>query len=73
MIATRPATAPEMAPSTVGLPARHHSSASQPSVAVEAAAWVAIIAIAARPPALPALPALKPSQPTHSNEAPMTA
>src|ERR687885_1470368 len=68
---TRPATAPEIAPSTVGLPVRTHSAAVQPSVAAAAAKCVATNALAARLPADSALPALKPNQPTQSMHAPM--
>src|ERR687885_897366 len=68
---TSPATAPEMAPSTVGLPVRTHSAATQPSVAAAAAKCVATKALVASGPAARALPALKPNQPTHSMQAPM--
>ncbi len=67
---TSPATAPEMAPSTVGLPVRTHSAATHPSVAAAAAKCVATNALVARLPADRALPALKPNQPTHSMHAP---
>src|SRR5919199_3838693 len=68
---TSPATAPEMAPSTVGLPVRTHSAAVHPSVAAAAAKCVATKALVASPPAESALPALKPNQPTQSMHAPM--
>src|ERR671920_2336746 len=68
---TKPATAPEIAPSTVGLPVRTHSAATQPSVAAAAAKCVATNALVARLPADRALPALKPNQPTHNMHAPM--
>src|SRR5271165_6925777 len=72
VIATRPATAPEAAPSTEGLPLAIHSANIQPSAAAAVAIWVTAIAMPARPLAATADPALKPNQPTHSNEAPIT-
>src|SRR6185436_3998432 len=72
VIATNPATAPEIAPRTVGLPDFIHSAITQPSVAAAAAKCVAMKALLASVPALSALPALKPNQPTHSRAAPMT-
>src|SRR2546426_9864061 len=72
VIATRPATAPEAAPSTVGLPRIVHSVNIQPSAAAAAAVLVARNALAARPLASSALPALKPNQPNHSSPAPIT-
>src|SRR5687767_11388627 len=71
VIPTSPATAPEIAPSTVGLPWRSHSAHIQPSVAAAAATCVATNALVASPPAASALPALKPDQPTQSRQAPM--
>ena len=71
MIATRPATAPEMAPSAEGLPLRTHSAALQPMAAAAAPKCVATKAEVARVPAESAEPALKPNQPTHSRHAPM--
>src|ERR1700722_9485195 len=73
VIATRPATAPEIAPSTEGLPLAIHSANVQPSAAAAVAICVTDIAMPARPFAATAEPALKPNQPTHSNEAPITA
>ena len=70
-MATSPATAPEIAPSTLGLPFFIHSATIQPSVAAAAAKCVATKALVARPDAASALPALKPNQPTHSRQAPM--
>src|SRR5208337_466850 len=70
VIATSPATAPEIAPSTLGFPLRSHSAKIHPSVAVAVAKWVATNALVARPLAARALPALKPNQPTHSRHAP---
>src|SRR5512135_2481006 len=71
VMATSPATAPEMAPRAVGLPLWIHSAIVQPMAAVAAAKWVLMKAEVARGPALRAEPALKPNQPTHSMQAPM--
>src|SRR5256885_610366 len=67
------ATAPDAAPSIVGLPLLIHSALIQPSAASEAAVCVAINALDARPFAPSADPALNPNQPTHSIAAPITA
>src|SRR5438094_342798 len=72
VMATRPATAPEAAPSTVGLPRVAHSVNIQPSAAADAPVLVARNALAASPLASSALPALKPNQPNHSSPAPIT-
>src|ERR1700761_4381659 len=72
VIATRPATAPEMQPSTEGLPLAIHSANIQASAAAAGAIWVTAIAMPARPFEATADPALKPNQPTHSSEAPIT-
>src|SRR6266852_1758949 len=72
VMATSPATAPEAAPSTVGLPRVIHSVNIQPSAAAAAAVLVARNALAASPLASSALPALNPNQPNHSSAAPMT-
>src|SRR5215813_2221072 len=71
VIATNPATAPEIAPNTVGLPRRIHSTASQLSAAAAEAKCVATNALVAKPFAANALPALKPNQPTQSKHAPI--
>ena len=73
VMATRPATAPEMMPSTLGLPLSTHSVNIQASAAAAVAICVTAIAMPARPVAPTAEPALKPNQPTQSSEAPMTA
>src|SRR5437867_13390162 len=70
--ATRPATAPDAAPSTVGLPRELHSVSIQPKAAAAAAVLVVVNAWAARPLAPSALPALKPNQPNQSRLAPIT-
>src|SRR5512134_672964 len=72
VMATRPATAPEAAPRTVGLPRELHSVNIQPSAAAAAAVLVVRKAEAASPLASSALPALNPNQPTHSSAAPIT-
>src|SRR3954469_19457174 len=73
VMATKPATAPEMAPSTDGLPLVIHSANVQPSAAAAVAICVTAMAMPARPLAPTAEPALNPNQPTHSRDAPMTA
>src|SRR6201995_2192898 len=73
VIATRPATAPETAPSTEGLPLAIHSANIQPNAAAAVAICVTDIAMPARPLAATAEPALNPNQPTQSSDAPMTA
>src|SRR5262245_800256 len=70
--ATRPATAPEAAPSTVGLPRELHSVNIHASAAAAVAVLVVVNACAARPLAASALPALNPNQPNHRRLAPMT-
>src|SRR5262245_37978244 len=70
VITTRPATAPEQNPSTVGLPRVAHSIAGHTAEATAAASVVATNALAAMPSAATALPALNPYQPTHSMPVP---
>src|SRR6516225_2566268 len=72
VIATRPATAPEIIPSTLGLPLTVHSANIQARAAVAVAICVTAIAIPALPLAAVAEPALNPNQPTHNSEAPIT-
>src|SRR5215469_1817571 len=72
VIATSPATAPEIAPSTLGFPLCIHSANIQPSAAAAVAKCVATNALVARADAATALPALNPNQPTHSKQAPIT-
>src|SRR5215469_9081330 len=71
VMATRPATAPEQMPTTVGLPRCAHSTSIQVKPATAVAICVTVIAMPACTPAETAEPALKPNQPTHSSEAPM--
>src|SRR5262249_44076140 len=70
--ATRPATAPDAAPSTVGLPRDAHSVPIHASAAAAVAVFVVANADAASPLAASALPALKPNQPNRSRLAPIT-
>src|SRR4051812_16898636 len=72
VIATNPATAPDAAPSMVGLPLAIHSLMTHDIAAAAAAMCVTTNALTARPFAWSADPALKPNQPTHSKDAPMT-
>src|ERR1041385_2095032 len=71
VIATSPATQPEIAPSTLGLPAWAHSTNTHVRPAAAAPKCVATNALDARPDAASALPALNPNQPTHSSPAPI--
>src|ERR1019366_1748753 len=71
VIATSPATAPEIAPSALGFPLFHHSAALQPRGAAAAPQCVATNALVARAPAESALPALNPNHPTQSKQAPI--
>src|SRR5579862_6791352 len=68
-----PATAPEIMPSTDGLPRPDHSSAVQVSAPAQAERCVAAIAVTAREPTVSADPPLKPNQPTHNSPVPITA
>src|SRR5579864_1467741 len=70
VMATRPATAPEIAPRTVGRRFRSHSAPAHPITAAAVAKWVEINALVARGPEPSALPALNPNHPTHSRHAP---
>src|SRR5205809_8084478 len=70
VMTTRPPTAPEQNPSTLGLPRRAYSSIAQVNDATEVASVVAMNAFAAIPSGASALPALKPYQPTQSNPVP---
>src|SRR5918997_5817732 len=73
VMATSPATAPEITPSTLGLPLVAHAANIQASAAPAAATCVTSMAMPARAPAPTAEPALKPNQPTQSSAAPITA
>src|SRR5258708_35442879 len=71
VMATSPATAPEIAPRALARPFFSHSAALQLSAAAAAPKCVATKALLARPPEDSALPALKPKHPPHSKHAPM--
>src|SRR5262249_45804994 len=71
VMATRPATAPEIAPRALAFPFLNHSAALQPNAAAAAPKCVATNALEASPPAARALPALNPNQPTHNRQAPI--
>ena len=71
VIATRPATAPDAAPSIDGLPFAIHSPNIHDSTAAAVASSVLMNASAAVSPASSADPALNPNQPTHSSDAPI--
>src|SRR5436309_14424674 len=72
VIATRPATAPAAAPSTLGRPWWAQLTVIQVSAAIAAAVLVTTKALTASSFAAPALPALKPNQPNQSSAAPST-
>src|SRR5947208_14021703 len=71
VIATSPATAPEIAPNALARPFLIHSAALQLSAAAAAPKCVATNALLASEFDASALPALKPNHPTHSKHAPM--
>src|SRR5580704_5152225 len=71
VMTTRPATAPEQKPSTLGLPRQIHSAIGQTNEATAVAMVVVIKALAATTSAATALPALKPYHPTQSIPVPM--
>src|SRR6185295_8198919 len=68
---TRPATAPEQNPSTLGLPRTNHSINGHRNDATAVAIVVVMNALAAIPSAATALPALNPYHPTHSMPVPI--
>src|SRR5262249_49945898 len=71
VMTTRPATAPEQNPRTVGLPRVIHSQTGQTMQATAVASVVVMNAFAAPPSAATALPALNPYQPTQSMPVPI--
>src|SRR5438046_3043465 len=71
VIATSPATAPEIAPSALARPFLIHSAALQLSAAAAAAKCVATKALVASELDASALPALHPNHPTHNKQAPI--
>src|ERR1043166_9798546 len=70
VITTRPATAPEQKPSTLGLPRVIHSAIGHTNEATAVARVVVVKAFAAMTSAPTALPALNPYQPTHNMPVP---
>src|ERR1700743_1508816 len=70
VIATSPATAPEIAPSALARPFLSHSAALQLIAAAAVAKCVAIKALVASELDASALPALNPNHPTHKRHAP---
>ena len=70
VMATRPATAPDAAPSMEGLPLRKFSNNNHDRVATAVATRVLTKASEAVPLASRLEPTLKPNQPTHSRHAP---
>src|SRR3954454_11308113 len=72
VMATRPATAPAAAPTTLGLPVENQLRPVQKTAAAAVARCVTTKALEARPLAATALPALKPNQPNQRREAPIT-
>src|SRR5437867_12319613 len=71
VMTTRPATAPEQKPRTLGLPLTIHSTIGQTKEATAVAIVVVVKALAATPSAATALPALNPYQPTQSIPVPI--
>src|ERR1035437_3550673 len=72
VIATKPATAPVLTPTTVGLLSINQSIMNHVKAAAAAAICVTIRAFPASPSAASPLPALNPNQPTQSKPAPIT-
>src|SRR5262249_20147883 len=73
VIATRPAIAPEIAPSNEALPFQIHSAKVHEVAAAQVARKVLRKTSEAKPLASRLEPTLKPNQPTHSSEAPTMA
>src|SRR5437879_13009397 len=71
VIATSPATAPEIAPNALARPFLIHSAALQLSAAAAAPKCVATNALLASEFDARALPALNPNHPNHSKQEPM--
>src|ERR1700751_827942 len=71
VMATSPATAPEIAPSALARPFLIHSATLQLIAAAAAARCVATNALVANRLEAKALPALNPNQPTQSKHAPI--
>src|SRR4029077_7276083 len=71
VMATNPATAPEIRPSAAPRPFLIHSATLQLNAAAAAAKCVATNALVAKGLEASALPALNPNHPTHNRHAPM--
>src|SRR6202142_436977 len=71
VMTTKPATAPEQKPSTLGLPLTSHSIIGQTKEATAVASVVVVKALAAMTSAATALPALNPYHPTHNIPVPI--
>lgn len=72
VIATKPATAPDAAPTVDALPVWAHEINIHVTAAMPVAICVATNALVAFVPAQAAEPALKPNHPNHSRAAPST-
>src|SRR5438093_4288697 len=70
VMTTKPATAPEQKPRTLGLPLASHSAMGQTNEATAVAIVVVVNALAAITSAATALPALNPYHPTQSMPVP---
>src|ERR1700722_486751 len=71
VIATSPATAPEITPNALACPFFSHSAARPGKAALASAKCVATNALDANPFEASALPALNPNHPTHKKQAPI--
>src|ERR1700732_5269905 len=71
VMATSPATAPEIAPNALACPFFNHSATLHANAALAAAKCVATNALDANPFEASALPALNPNHPTHNKQAPI--
>src|SRR5262249_42550725 len=71
VIATKPATAPEIAPNALARPLFSHSATLQLNAAAAAPKSVAKKALLDHPFEASALPALNPNHPPHNRQAPM--
>src|SRR5579871_6688610 len=71
VMTTKPATAPEQKPSTLGLPLTIHSHIGQTNDAIAVAIVVVVNALAATTSPATAEPELNPYQPTQSMPVPM--
>ncbi len=72
MIATKPATAPDAAPTILGFPVCAHDIKTQVRAAIPVAVFVTVHALTVMPSTITSLPALKPNHPNQSIPAPRT-